>query len=129
MLSAKRILWATLGTIGLLAIAASFPGSALGEPTIGVTICAVGGAATISGNRAARERWQSLRRLDQALLATAWYAILVAAIVFGNRRLPMATGLDVRECAAIPILGVALFSVYRLFSKSMDALWARLTRR
>jgi peptidoglycan/LPS O-acetylase OafA/YrhL len=131
MLSAKRILWtlwAMLGVIGLLTFAGVPLDNVHEGPDRAVIACIVG-ALAIAGNRNLRGRWRSLPRVHLALLALGWYAILVATIVFENRKMQMAARFDVEICASIPIVGALLLALYLLFSRGMDTLWRRVTGR
>jgi hypothetical protein len=128
--SSRRTLWILIGVIALFTLAASWLDSRMpAEPDFGIMVCILGGMIPITTNRVFQECWRSLRRLDQALLILAWYALFVAAVVYHNRRVPSPAGLDITVCAATPIMGAVLYLLYRAFSKSMDALWLRVTRR
>jgi uncharacterized membrane protein HdeD (DUF308 family) len=127
MASSRRILWITLGVLALLDFAIDILGSSV-ESDLGV-ICLISGIVGFGSARATREHWRALPRRDQSLLLIAWYALFVAAVVYDNRKMPSTADIDITLCTAIPIVGTALFFLYRAFSKSMDILWMRFTRR
>ncbi|HTV15004.1 MAG TPA: hypothetical protein VME68_09825 [Acidobacteriaceae bacterium] len=126
MASSRRILWITLGVVVLLDFAIDLLGSSV-ESDLGV-ICLVSGIVGLGCARATREHWRALPGRDQSLLLITWYALFVAAVVYDNRKMPSPASLDIFLCIAIPIVGAALFFLYRAFSRSMDALWMRFTR-
>jgi hypothetical protein len=129
MAPSRRTLWITLGVIALLCFALDFLETRAHAGAAPGTVLLIAGIVGLGNNRIIRDQWRPLRSGDQWLLILAWYALFVAAVIFDTRKMPSPADFDITFCATVPIVGTALYFLYRAFSKSMDALWLRITRR
>lgn len=125
MNSAERRLWLTVVSGGLVLLALTALLAALSWSAGS----SAGGVITLlmifGSNPAWRRDFESLSNGRRALLMVAIAAISAVIVVVGNRKMPSPFLFDIGELAAI----AALLLLYTLFSKAMDALWARFSRR
>ena len=72
-----------------------------------------------------RAAFQSLSSVRRTLFIVAAFVTLALVVAIGNWGAPWQFDLDIAE----PVGFLCLFMLYLAFSKAMDALWLRFTRR
>jgi Na+/H+ antiporter NhaB len=88
----------------------------------------VGGVAAISGNHRLGSFWNRRSTKQKVAIVCATVAIVLLACFAPNYGKPDAASRNLDDCSLICV-ALVLLGCYHIFSRFMDRLWARFSRR
>ncbi|MGC2637237.1 MAG: hypothetical protein WA294_08650 [Acidobacteriaceae bacterium] len=121
----ERRLWIAFGGSGAVLIGLTFLFSAWFPRNGALVGGAFVGLMAIASRPDQRRTFLALPKARRALFILAVGALFIFVIVLANRREPAPLLFDIAEI----VIFAALLLLYAIFSKVMDALWLRFTRR